>query len=194
MELLGFTLNERPGRLAVEYRPNDSIEKSGFDMFDPSDFDPALAIGYPTLRAWVHDYEGTGYRTASAFVQWIDTERRRADAVTARELDTSAVLRDQEVPFFSYGYPANIYDAPAQNMQDAAWMSWIATTWFVTMPARWTNQEVRPLLGFQWGYEEDHANVNTMPLRHLAGEAWNRSLNWLRSSSPAFLFAEFSSA
>lgn len=188
MELLPFTLNGRPGRLALEYLPSDDIERTGFDMFDPSDFDPRLTIGYPTMRAWVHDYRGTGYRTASAFIQWIDTRRGRRDPVETRELDRSGVFGDIGMPFFSYGYPANLYDAPAHNMHGAEWMSWVATTWFVTMPARWTDHEVRPILGFQWGYEDDETGVTTMPLRHLTNSSWNDSLRWLQRESPKFCF------
>ncbi len=190
MEVWSFTLNGRSGHLAVDYHPNDDIESSGFDMFDPGDFDPSLAIGYPTIRAWVHDYLGTGYRTASAFVQWIDIERRGSGAQKTTELDTMEALANQQVPFFSNGYPANLYDAPAHNMHGATWMSWIATTWFVTMPARWTNHEIRPLLGFTWGYEEDEqAGVSVLPLRRLDSASWDRNLGQLQRQCPAFRFA-----
>ena len=54
---------------------NDDIESSGLDMFDPADFVPTLAIGYPTIHAWVHDDQRNGYRTADAFIQWLDIER-----------------------------------------------------------------------------------------------------------------------
>lgn len=190
MEVWDFTLNGRSGYLAVEYRPNDDIESSGFDMFDPSDFDPALAIGYPTIRAWVHDYRGTGYRTASAFIQWIDIERRGPGAAKSTELDTIAAFENQGVPFFSCGYPANLYDAPAHNLQGATWMSWIATTWFVTLPARWTDHEIRPLRGFTWGYEEDTDDgVTVLPLRKLDSASWDGNLPRLRDQCPGFRFA-----
>ncbi len=69
-------------------------------------------------------------------------------------------------------------------------MRWVATTWFVTLPARWTAHEVRPLLGFQWGYEEDQeAGVTPQTLEHLGIESWNCNREWLRSESPAFRFA-----
>lgn len=63
-------------------------------------------------------------------------------------------------------------------------MSRVATTWFVTMPARWTDDEVRPILGLQWGYDEDETGVTAMQLRHLTNNSWNNSLEWLRSVSP----------
>lgn len=112
VELLPSTLNDRLGLLALEYLPSDNIEKAGFDMFDPSDFDPRLAVGYPTMRAWMHDYDGTGYRTASAFIQWIDSKRGRLDPVETSELDRSGVLGDIGIPFFSYGYPATCTTPP----------------------------------------------------------------------------------
>ena len=75
MDLRAFELNGRPGRLAIDYGVNNDLAESGFDIFNPADFAPSWALGYPTLRVWVERYEGSGHRTASAFVQWLDVER-----------------------------------------------------------------------------------------------------------------------
>lgn len=190
MTLVDFTLNGQRGRLELEYRVNDSLQHSGFDMFDPGDFDPTLTLGYPTLTASVHDYAGSGYRTASAFIQWIDIERQGSTMVRGRELDTPPQFREAGVPFFSIGYPANLYDAPAHNMQGARWMSWVATTWLVAFPARWTNFEIRPVVGFRWGYHEDvQTGVAVTPLRSVGPQEWNDARPWLQRECPAFTFA-----
>lgn len=191
MRELPFVLHGRSGALVVEYGANEDIEESGFDMFDPSDFDPALALGYPTLQARVERFEGTGYRTATAFIQWLDIERHFDDRVErGRELDATPELIRAGIPYFSLGYPATLYDAPAHNMHGADWMRWDATTWLVTMPARWTDFEIQPLAGFRWGYTESHrGGVEMSRLVQLSARDWSAARTWLTAQAPAFTFA-----
>ncbi len=116
MDLRAFELNGRPGRLAIDYGVNNDLAESGFDIFNPADFAPSWALGYPTLRVWVERYEGSGHRTASAFVQWLDVEREDASGARAyRELDVIESFAGAGIPFFAMGYPANLYDAPAHK-------------------------------------------------------------------------------
>ncbi len=56
-----FELNHKPGVLNVCYEANQSAVKSGFDLFAEMGFDVNLCLGYPTMRAFVSSYEGTGY-------------------------------------------------------------------------------------------------------------------------------------
>lgn len=191
VELRDFRFQGRGGHLAIDHRVNDDIAESGFDMFNRAEFEPEAALGYPTMHAWVERFDGSGYRTATAFIQWIDAHRddHQGRRIEDRELDVTNACRQGGLPFFAWGYPAALYDAPAQNMRGAISMRWQATTWFVTIPARWTNHQVQPLLGFQWGYQEDASGVELLPLTDLSLTDWERDNEWLRDQCPQLRFA-----
>lgn len=187
---LRFSLNDRDGVLWVDYATNASVQRSGFDMFDPSEFDPRLALGHPTMKAFVASFDGDGYRTASGFIQWVDTERTTEGEVRReRELDVPETFRAAGVPFFAWGYPASLYDAPANNRNGADRLVWQATTWFVSVPARWNDYQVQPITGFQWGYVDDGGTVDLLPLKTLARDHWESNRGWLTRSAPGFMFA-----
>ncbi|MFC6713581.1 NUDIX hydrolase [Branchiibius cervicis] len=184
-----FVLNGRTGVLEVDYAVNASLERSGFDMFDQAEFDPRLALAHPTFAARVASFDGQGYRTASAFIQWVDTERTVADRVDReRELDVPEVFRSAGVPFFASGYPAAMYDAPANNRNGADRLRWEATTWFVAAPARWTDGKVLPVLGFRWGYLDDGQRLALLPLQVLDADSWQQDRPWLSRAAPNFVF------
>lgn len=186
---MAFELYGRAGVLAIEYAPNQSLTRSGFDMFDPARFDPALAIGHPTMHAFVESYDGSGYRTATAFIQWVDSERTFADRVDRkRELDVPDAFRSAGVPFLACGYPAAIYDAPANNRNTADSLRWEATTWFVAAPARWTEGKVLPICGFRWGYLDDGQRLALLPLQILDADSWEQDRPWLSQAAPNFVF------
>lgn len=187
---LRFSLNDRDGVLCVDYATNASVQRSGFDMFDPSEFDPRLALGHPTMKAFVASFDGDGYRTASGFIQLVDTERTTEGEVRReRELDVPETFRAAGVPFFAWGYPASLYDAPANNRNGADRLVWQATTWFVSVPARWNDYQVQPITGFQWGYVDDGGTVDLLPLKTLARDHWESNRGWLTRSAPGFMFA-----
>lgn len=104
MDARDFSLFDCLGRLVIDYRANDDLVASGFDMFDPADFDSSDALGYPTIRAWVDGFAGSGYRTATAFIQWIDTIRidSAGNRTEDRELDLTAEFAHRH-PFLRVG-------------------------------------------------------------------------------------------
>ena len=80
-----FELNHKYGVLNVCYEANQSAVKSGFDLFAGIGFDVNLCLGYPTMHAFVSSYEGTGYYTASAWIQVVT--RREFASVEFRRPD-----------------------------------------------------------------------------------------------------------
>jgi hypothetical protein len=192
-----FVHHDRSGVVSVTCGPNDSVVGSGFDLLQGAGFDVNMCLGYPTMRAWVISYEGSGYRTLMAWVQVIVSRRyaRREDDAPlqeAAELDTSDEMREMGIPFFGWGYPAAIYDAPCNNLGDDARLDWSAETFLVTFPSRLTNHKVAWLAGFRWGYSEwDEAGVRRVslaPTEELSRAAWEVHLPLLRETCPAWSF------
>jgi hypothetical protein len=185
-----FELNHKSGCLEVCYEVNRSITESGFDLLEGCGFDVNMCVGYPTMRAYVRAYKGTGYATASAWVQVI-TRREFASVESTAPLavistvDVNDTLDELGVPFFAMGYPAAIYDAPCNNLGDSGKLEWIADTFLVTMPSRINGHSICRLAGFRWGYSEydlgGKRQVEVTSLAVTEAAEWDGHLSMLRS-------------
>lgn len=193
-----FVHHERNGVLTVQYGANDSVVNSGFDLLQGLGFDVAMCLGYPTLHAWVSRYEGTGYRTLMAWVQVIvgryyDRLEDEIPSRVAEDVDAPEELRALGVPFFAYGYPAALYDAPCNNLGPHARLEWSADTFLVTFPSRLNDGQIARLAGFRWGYVEwDEGGRRRVTLRQLevtGRDVWEAHLPLLRSECPAWRYS-----
>jgi len=198
MTNIPFVLNSKPGSLEVEYKPNSSIEESGFDLLAGFGFDVNMAIGYPTMRGYVSAYAGKGYYTASAWIQVItrwefDTADSEKPDRIITEVDVNETLYALGVPFFAMGFPAEIYDAPCCNLGEAGKLTWIADTFFVTMPSRINNHTIHRLAGYQWGYVEYDKDVKQhveiLPLKVTDESQWQGHLPVLQSQFDGWQYA-----
>jgi len=120
-----FELNRKPGILKVCYEADQNAEKSGFDLFARSGFDVNQCLGYPTMRARIESYEGAGYATACAWIQVVtrlefDCQGAIEPANIVPSVDTHPTNANLGVPFFAFGFPAEIYDAPCNNLNGLA--------------------------------------------------------------------------
>lgn len=185
-----FELNHKPGVLEVHYEANQSITKSGFDLFAGFGFDVNLCLGYPTMRAFICSYEGTGYYTTSAWIQMITRrEFTRVESAAPTTIipavDAHPTLEELGVPFFAMGFPAEIYDAPCNNLGNLGKLEWIADTFLVTMPSRINNNTISRIAGFRWGYSEydldGERQVEIKPLAVTQISEWEQHLPVLRS-------------
>jgi len=194
-----FDLNGKPGVLEMNYAPNQSLTTSGFDLLAGCGFDVNMCLGYPTLHAYVRSYEGTGYYTASAWIQII-TRREfvsvesDAPAAIVSSVDVNDTMSELGVPFFAMGYPAEIYDAPCNNLGNCGKLEWLADTFLVTMPSRINANTIAPLAGFRWGYTEydldGKRHVEITPLLVTEISQWRHHLPLLRSQCGNWRFGE----
>ena len=197
--IIPFTLNCKPGLLAVDYDANQSAAKSGFDLFAGDEFDVEMCVGYPTMRAHIDLYEGAGYATACAWIQIVT--RREYASLEAVEpvdvvpsVDTHPTLAEAGVPFFAFGFPAEIFDAPCNNLNGLARLDWVADTFLVTLPSRANGHSIFRLAGFRWGHcEYDLAGkrqVEISPLVVTDSSAWQQHLPLLRTQFGKWQYEE----
>lgn len=188
----------RAGVVEVRYGPNISPVRSGFDALQHLGFDPAMCLGYPTVRARIKRYAGSGYRSMLAWIQVITSTRyaQLSDVVPSQvshELDVSPLMLALGVPFFAYGYPAELYDAPCNNLGAAARLDWLADTFLVTFPSRLNDDTITLLTGFSWGYSEwDERGTRHVRLRlpkALEPAAWQEALPVLNAQCPGLNYA-----
>lgn len=193
-----FVLNHKEGIIEVSYMPNQSIEESGFDLLAGFGFDVNMAIGYPTMHGKVSAYSGTGYNTASAWIQIVT--RREFSALDSEKpariissVDVNDTLDELGVPFFAMGFPTEIFDAPCNNLGGAIKLAWVADTFFVTMPSRINDNTISKLAGFRWGYMEYDLNgkrqVEIHPLTVTATTDWEQHLPLLASQFGRWKYA-----
>lgn len=193
-----FVLNRKPGTLIVEYKRNQSIAESGFDLLTGFGFDVNMAIGYPTMRGLVSAFEGSGYYTTSAWIQIIT--RKEFASIDSEQpvkiissVDVNDTLADLGVPFFALGFPAEVYDAPCCNLGEAGKLAWIADTFFVTMPSRINDHTISRIAGYQWGYieydQDDERHVEILPVKVTDEAQWQQHLPLLKSQFSAWKYA-----
>ncbi len=180
-----FTLNRKPGVLTVEHQASQGAATSGFDLFTGNGFDVEMCVGYPVMRACIQSYEGTGYATACAWIQIVT--RREFGSLDAVEpvkvepgVDTHPTLAELGVPFFSFGFPSEIFDAPCNNLNGLARLEWVADTFLVTLPSRANGDTISRVASFRWGYIEfdldEKRQVQINPLVVTDPAAWNQHL------------------
>lgn len=191
--------NCKLGILTVNYEPKSSVAKTGFDLFTRNGFDMNLCIGYPTMHACVESYEGTGYYTACAWIQIVT--RREFTSLEAAEpaavlpsVDTHPTLAELGVPFFAFGFPAEIFDAPCNNLNGLAKLEWVADTFLVTLPSRANDYIISCVAGFRWGYCEydfdGKRQVKISPLVVTSPATWQQHLPLLRCEFSQWKFSE----
>ncbi len=144
--------------------------------------------GSPTMSAGV-TYSGTGYRQFMGWIQIVRTTRTRPtdQVVDATEVDMNATWNDKGNPFFAYGYPAAIYDAPSNNLNGAQRLDWRADTFLTTVPLRSRAEPIVPVAAFSWGYREtsDPGDVPSILIPAEIGlDAWAEHADLLRADLP----------
>ena len=140
-------------------------------------------LGYPTIHLYFREMKATGYRRYCGFVQLIERTETRKGAVR-RELsvDVTPDFAEARIPYFSYGYPASLFDAPCRNLRDCDGLKWTAYTYLVEMPTRMNENTLRYLAGLSWGYTEDQSGVTEVQmLTLLKKEDWEAHHAFLKS-------------
>lgn len=120
-----FNLNGKPGILAVDYAPNQSLTASGFDLLAGCGFDVNMCLGYPTMRVYVRQcvaesaprsecLRGAGLAREQRRIAFPDPDRRRAGHRRRRPGDRPLPRRRRP------GRPAATHIRPAKRCSTAA--------------------------------------------------------------------------
>ena len=189
-----FILNNRKGIINIDYTTNNDVIESGFDMLSHLGMDINMCIGYPTLHAYITDFEATGYRRYCGWIQilkcdYFDSENDISPLYTKFFIDGDS---QNNSPFFAYGYPAELYDAPCNNLGDNGKLVWTVYTYLVEMPTHITKNTISFVAGFKWGYTEwdelGKRKVTIMPIQELSYSSWNNNLNLLKEKFPNYSY------
>lgn len=177
-----FLLRGSQEFLTVEYETNTSADESGFDALDVP-FPKEKCIGYPTMHAYFENMKLTGYKRYCGFIQLVKREEVRNGKMS--EVLFCDVSPDVGGPFFAYGYPASIYDAPCYNLGDCDLLTWTAYTYLVDLPSRMNGNQLQFLTGFSWGYREDASGpLGLLDLEILSEQDWKKHFAFVSDLFP----------
>lgn len=174
--------------IEINYAPNGGPEASGFSIFHDMPFDLALCKGYPTMHARVNASNLRGYERYCGWIQLVtrrDYDEKDSVARVSCELDCDEEMRRHGLPYFAFGYPAELFDAPCMNLGSSARLEWRARTYLVEMPVYRVNErQMKFLAGFSWGYSEGRdEEVQMLALEHLTEADWLLDLSLIQMDS-----------
>jgi hypothetical protein len=143
------------------------------------------ARGFPACTATV-EYAGDGYR---AFFGWIQLVRSTDQASPdAFEMDPLRFFEDSVAPFCFYGHKPVLFDAPSRDNREP--MDWTAHAFLAYVPRdQGEAREVRPLVGFSWGFRIDEGGqISLKDVERLDERAWNSHVPLLAATYPSWRF------
>ena len=186
-----FELRGILNTIEVVYKANESAAESGFDTLLDLPFDPNLCIGYPTIHAYAKNMISTGYRRSCAWIQLI--HREYFSSALLEKPDEDEISIDSMIPnciYCAYGSPAEIYDAPCNNLNGNIKGKWTAYTYLVDSPSRMNGFKMIFLTGFQWGYEEALENnkliVKMQDIKEINNKKWLEHTVILKNEYPIY--------
>ena len=173
--------------MEIEYAVNSDPITSGFEIVKGLVPDLNICIGYPTMHAYIKEHEGYGFCKYCGFIQIVTM---KSEYKSIKIIDSPYAMNG--IPFSSYGYPAEIYDAPVNNYGLGNMLTWNAKTFLVNMPSFVNGNIVSFLAGFEWGYTESGSdngkNIEIIPVRILAKEGWTQEISFLNENCPNWDF------
>lgn len=170
---LPFVLRNKANRVVVEYGRMTSASESGFDALKLP-FDSNLCVGYPMLHAYFDHLNLNGYERYCGWIQIV--RREEYNTVDNEEVVNTVFDLDcgrEFGPYFAIGYPAELFDAPCNNLNGNEKLRWTAYTYLVDPPSRMNDHQLVFLTGFSWGYTENEGHeVNLLDFCALTKEDW----------------------
>jgi len=172
-----FRFHGKENLITVDYEAMTEPFEAGFHILNLP-FPAEKCIGYPMLRAHFEDMTLNGYERYCGFIQIIKREEFSdiSGDVPDRvlwELDVPDDFREHDFPYFAIGYPAELFDAPCNNLRGAEKLNWRAYTYLVDVPSRINDHKLGFLAGFSWGYTENsRSEVALLDFHMLTEEDW----------------------
>jgi hypothetical protein len=172
---------------SIWYAANSGPEESGFRAVPHVGHNPPVK-GFPVMKVTLES-SGHGYENNWGWLQLV--EHIRPDrSVEDWSPDPFPMVRDRGIPFVTFGYLPTFYDAPFWPERPA--IHWQADVFLAPIVREPTDEHIRPVLGFRWGFRIGNAGTEPelIPLEVLGADAWLNHLPHLRSWFPDWRFAE----
>lgn len=173
-----FAFHGKENRIIVDYRKIENARMAGFHILNLP-FEPEECKGYPMIHAYFRDMNLQGYERYCGWIQLIRREEfvsidDLSPSNVCYELDVPEDIRETGLPYFAYGYPPDLFDAPCHNLRGCEKLRWRAYTYLVDIPSRINGYRLSFLAGFTWGYTENiRGEVSLLNFALLNETVWN---------------------
>jgi hypothetical protein len=193
--VIPFKHYKHDGRVVIYYGKNEDPVKAGFDIIPNLNFDINLCHGFPVMHARI-DYSGHGYRQLFGWIQIITDEYYQSGEKGKFKksvfVDVVPSMQSFGIPFASFGYLPELFDAPCYNIGNYAKLRWVADTFLTTLPGRSIEEKISCIKGFRWGCVE-YANPiqnppSILPLQAISKDVWNSHLQLLKKQFKKWKF------
>lgn len=183
--------HRRKGTVSVSVRPDDEPEVQGMDLLFPntpaSDF-----LGFPLCHATVQSAaQARGYASMYGWIQLVRCNQSKSgDAKLSDadewEMDPIPITSDLNTPFVWFGPEPSLFDGPSRprDLQ----VDWICRSYLAYIGDVALTRDVRPILGFEWGFWMRGGEVFVKPLQRLEDNAWSEHLGLLRNKFAGWTF------
>jgi hypothetical protein len=149
---------------------------------------PLGTEGFPSCEATI-TYQGRGY---SALFGWVQLVRAEDFAGDRFALDPLKFFEDAPSPHCFYGFCPTLYDAPSRD--ECAAVDWTAHSFLAPIDLFDGGRQVRPLLGFSWGFDIDAGGALAVkPTKLLTAHDWELHVVYLTDRFPSWRFGAMSS-
>ena len=186
-----FTFHGQENVIDITYKANDDPIETGFDVLNLP-FDYHLCIGYPVLHAAVKPMKNTGYRRYCGWIQLVERQYYSLASLPKPDEHELSIDTNGKGLYFAFGYPAELYDAPCNNLNGNEKGTWTAYTYLVDIPSRMNGNRLSFLAGFRWGYEESIADgslaVNMLPLNVIGIDKWQEHVLFMKQQHSDIIF------
>lgn len=181
-----FVFHGKENTITVDYNEISDAHDAAFHILNLP-FAPEASKGYPMVHAYFKDLNLQGYERYCGWIQIIRREEfcRINDTAPSNvlyELDVPEDILEHGLPYFAYGYPPELFDAPCRNLRSSEKLIWRAYTYLVDIPSRINGYQLSFLAGFTWGYTENiRGEVSVLDFGLLNETDWSNQQAYIQS-------------
>jgi hypothetical protein len=172
---LPFVLRGVEGLVVVDYGRN--VDPGAVGCLDET-------RDFPVCTALV-EYPKRGYNALMGWVQLVRSDDNQSGG-REFELDPLAFLGDLPHPFCWLGICPTLFDVPSRSPRRP--MHWVARSYLCVPDDIGDGLGVYALVGFEWGFRIEGADVVLEPPSPLDASAWNEHLPTLCEKFPDWRF------
>lgn len=178
----------RKGEVAVVVEENNEPQNYGCDLLLP-DHPGSHFKDFPICEAKVRSTGAKGY---GSIYGWIQVFRCNDSLLTEDdhwEMDPVPLHSDLNTPFCWFGPEPSLFDCPMRDRRKQC--DWDCHSFLTYSDDCLISKEVRPILGFCWGFSIRDGQVVIKALEKLDMNIWDGHLSLLREKHPGWDFGEY---
>lgn len=183
---LEFSLSHsRAGSVTASVKADNDPSKYGLQLIFP-DQDTNTLKGFPICEATVSTAGTQGYGSIYGWIQMVRSGEPSSISAAPWEMDPIPILAGLNIPFAWFGPEPKLFDAPmCTGVQE---LDWTCHSFLIYIEDGLMSKDLKPVLGFEWGFELHNGEPNLKLLRELQLSAWNDHLDLLESSFTGWKF------